>query len=138
MKAIFLRSAFNYDADEVSAETGIVFDPDDGVTHQSFAEEVDINTIVKRFGVTGQLPNGIHMPMSGDFTELPDFQSALNMVRQSEEEFMKLPAEVRKRFDNDPGMLIRFLEDGSNKDEAIKLGIVAAPVEETRKEEVPK
>lgn len=58
---MFLRAPFNYDTDKASLEAGSSrpIDPDtgeiidDGMTQQSFAEEVDINTIVRRFGLTG-------------------------------------------------------------------------------------
>lgn len=37
---------------------------------------------------------------------------------------MSLPAELRKRFRNDPGMLLAFLEDPQNRAEAESLGLV--------------
>jgi len=40
---------------------------------------------------------------------------------------MRLPADLRARFDNDPAQLIQFLENSDNKDEAIKLGLVNKP-----------
>lgn len=131
-KSVSLRAFNSYDADAVSRETGIAIDPEESVVQQQFADECDINTIVKRFGLTGELPNGIAMPVSGDFTGVTDFQSAMNLIRKSQEAFFELPAEVRERFSNDPARLMQFLEDPSNRDEAIKLGIVSKPVERTR------
>lgn len=115
-----------------SDECGISFDPEEGLAQQQFAEEVDINTIVKRFGLTGQLPENLRMPVSGDFTNITDFQSAMNLVVQAKEEFERVPAEVRARFANDPGELMAFLEDEKNREEAVKLGLVSAPPEKTR------
>lgn len=132
MKKFVVRGAFGYDADDVSRETGVAIDESESVVQQQFAEECDINTIVKRFGITGELPNGINMPLSGDFTNVTDFQTAMNTVRQAQESFMELPAEVRRRFNNDPARVLAFLDDEANRDEAIKLGIVAKPVEKTR------
>lgn len=129
---VFLRAPFNYDVDLASQESGIAFDPDEGLTQQSFAEECDINTIVKRFGLTGEVPSNLSMPVSGDFTGVSDFHSAMNMVVRAQEEFMKLPADLRKRFGHDPQELMAFLEDGRNKDEAIKLGLVQLPPEQPR------
>ena len=40
---------------------------------------------------------------------------------------MTLPADLRKRFSNDPGQLLSFLENEDNRAEAIKLGLVNAP-----------
>lgn len=127
-----LRAPGQYDPDAVSLETGLACDPDEGKTQQQFAEEVDINTIVKRFGLTGELPFSGRVPLSGDFTEVTDFHSAMNLVVEAEEAFMRLPADLRKRFDHDPGKLIAFLEDDANREEAEKLGLVNKPPEKTR------
>lgn len=132
MQKVFVRGLYNYDPDEASNAAGLKIDEAESVTQQQFAEEVDINTIVKRFGLTGELPNGVAMPVSGDFTGVADFQSAMNVVRQAQEAFMELPAEVRYRFSNDPARVVEFLDDPNNRDEAIKLGIVSKPVEKTR------
>lgn len=132
MQKVFVRTAYNYDADAVSKETGIAIDPEESVVQQQFAEEVDINTIVRRFGLTGELPNGVNMPVSGDFTGVTDFHTAMNLIRQSEAAFAELPAEVRERFANDPARVISFLDDEKNREEAIRLGIVAKPEEKTR------
>jgi len=128
----FLRSGFNYDVDEASVESGLSLDVADCVVQQQFAEETDINTIVRRFGVTGELPVSVRHPMVGDFTAVTDFQSALNALRQAEAGFADLPARVRARFDNDPGQLLLFLDDEANRKEAVELGIVMPEPEKTR------
>ncbi len=127
----FQRTMWNYDRMAASDESALVFDPDEDMTQQQFKEESDINEIVRRFGLTGQVPDGINMPMSGDFSEMvTDFKTAADMVRQSQEAFMELPAEVRARFYNDPQKLLDFMEDGRNRDEAVRLGILKAPPEQ--------
>lgn len=131
LRKIVLRSAFNYDADAVSEETGFACEGP-SKTQQQFAEEVDINTIVKRFGIGAPLPLTEQMPVSGDFTGVSDFTSAMRLVRQAEEAFYELPAEVRARFGNDPARVIEFLDDGRNREEAVKLGLVQPPPEKTR------
>lgn len=123
---MFLRSAFNYDTMQASNESGLSCD-DESLAQQSFKDECDINTIVRRFGLTGQLPGGdLNMPKSGDFTGLGDFHSAMNMVRRAQEGFLNVPADVRARFNNDPGALMSFLDDEANRDEAVRLGLVKA------------
>lgn len=119
------NTGFNKDNDLLSLESGLVCD-DDSLAIQSAEEESNINTIVRRFGLTGELPNNIRMPQSGDFTGIGDFHSAMNLVRSAQEEFLRVPAEVRARFNNDPARLISFIEDGANYDEALKLGLVNA------------
>lgn len=126
---VFVRSAFNYDMDEASNEAGLACPPEESKTQQSFKEECDINEIVRRFGLTGELPDDFRPPMVGDFTEVMDYKSALNAVIAADEAFMQMPGELRARFDNDPQKLLVFLEDGKNRDEAVKLGLLnpAAP-----------
>jgi phage internal scaffolding protein len=129
---MFLRAAYNYDADEVSLETGLSMDPDESVTQQQFKEECDINEIVRRFGLTGELPENVRMPVSGDFTGVSDFTTAMQMIQAAEEAFMQFPGDVRARFMNDPAQMIAFLEDGKNLKEAQELGLVPLPPEKTR------
>jgi len=124
---MFVRSGFNYDRDAVSVSSGLVCE-DMSRTIQSAKDESDINTIVRKFGLTGEFPNDLKMPQSGDFTDVPDFHTAMNLVRTAQEEFLRVPAEIRARFSNDPARLMAFVEDDANRDEARKLGFLADPV----------
>lgn len=123
MKVPFVRNPYNYDVMTVSNETGL-FCSDDSLAVQSAKEECDINTIVRRFGLTGELPNNVALPQSGDFVGVGDFHGAMNVVRAAQEEFMKVPADVRARFLNDPGRMIAFVEDDGNRLEAERLGLL--------------
>lgn len=110
---------------------------DESLALQSAEEESNINTIVRRFGLTGELPNDVAIPRTGDFTGAPDFHTAMNLVRQANEEFLRVPAHIRARFGNDPGAFIAFIEDEANRDEAARLGLlkmVVAPVSEVAPE----
>lgn len=78
------------------------------LTQQHFADEVDINTIVKRFGITGQAPFGNVNGVYGDFTGITDYDSALERIDTAKEKFMNLPPEIREKFGNDPGEMIRI------------------------------
>lgn len=122
---MFLRSSFNYDREAASNESALEC-LDESKAIQSAEEESNINTIVRRFGISGELPGGYAMPQSGDFTNIPDFHTAMNLVRKAQEEFVKVPAEVRARFNNDPGRFMDFFDDPANYDEALKLGLVNA------------
>jgi phage internal scaffolding protein len=123
MRQKFLRSAYNYDVDVASAESALTCE-DPSLAIQSAEEESNINTIVRKFGVTGQLPDQVAMPQSGDFTNIPDFHTAMNLVRKSQEEFLKVPADVRARFGNDPQAFMTFVEDDANREEARRLGLL--------------
>ena len=123
---ILWRTGYNYDRDAASDESGVDCSKDKGMTQQSFAEEVDINTIVKRFGITGEMPLQYDTPKYGDFEGVFDFQSAMNAVRDAAERFMELPASVRAKFQNDPQQLVEFVADEKNREEAIRIGLIDA------------
>lgn len=124
------RTPFNYDGDAVSRETGLEC-KDESLTVQSSLDETDINTIVARFGLTGELPSDYKPPLSGDFVDVTDYQSALNAVMAADAAFMEMPPSLRSKFENNPQKLMEFLADDKNRDSAIDLGLVpksAAPV----------
>lgn len=123
MKVPFLRTPFNYDRDKASDEAGLICE-DESLAIQSAADEANINTIVRRFGLTGQLPDQVAMPRSGDFCGIPDFHTAMNLIRTTQEEFLRVPAEIRAKFGNDPQSFMEFLEDEGNRDEARKMGLL--------------
>lgn len=94
-------------------------------TKQAMKEACDVNNILKKYQKT-QLITHVNKinGQYGDFSEVLDFQSSLNALRSAEEAFLGLPSSIRKRFSNDPGELLAFLSDSSNKDEALKLGLL--------------
>ena len=122
-KVPFVRNPYNYDMAAVSQETGLKCE-DPSLAQQHMKDECDINVIVERFGVTGQLPQAPLEPTYGDFSGVSDYHSALNAIRASEEAFMALPAKIRAKFDHDPNALLEFLQNETNRDEAIELGLI--------------
>jgi len=135
MKPPFVRSAYNYDVDEVSNLTSISeFEP--SMALQSELEATDINVILKRFGITGQLPTSVRAPQYGDFTGVSDYQSALDAISMAETAFLELPAHVRERFGNNPQTFVDFCSDEANRAEAERIGLVM-PKAEVIKEVVP-
>lgn len=116
-----------YDA---SSRTAISF-PNATMTKQSFKDECDINTILLKYQKTGFLdPAMVRARGSfGDFTSYDDYHSSLNQIIEAQEAFDQLPSSLRKRFSNDPGELLAFLEDPKNNEEAYKLGLREHPVE---------
>lgn len=107
-------------------------------TEQSHRKKCNINTIVNKAMRTGRLPLVDSIGQYGDFSQVGDYHSCLQAVRQADEAFMKLPADVRKRFRHDPHEFIAFMDDPKNLDEAVKLGLVErVPVEPVEPAEVP-
>lgn len=126
MEGPFFRSGFNYDRNAASDESGLDTGSEGGAK-QSFKDECDINTIVKRFGLTGELPSNVRTPVNGDFLNVPDFQTAMGIIRSAQEAFAEMPSAVRSRFHNDPAEFMDFVSDASNRAEAEKLGLVLPP-----------
>lgn len=128
MSSIVFATGFNHDRDAVSLASGLACE-DPSLARQSEAEDADINTIVKRFGLTGELPPNFRPPTFADFEGVVDFHTAMNAVRDAGERFMAMPPELRARFDNDPQRLIAFLGDESNRQAAVDLGLLVPPPE---------
>lgn len=122
---MFLRSGFpfNYDTNGDGDASGLLCE-DPSLAQQSAAQESDINTIVRRFHLTGQLPENLKVPVFQDFEGIFDYQSARNIIRAADEAFMRMPADVRSRFHNDGQEFVAFVSDDKNRAEAEKLGIV--------------
>lgn len=121
----FLRAEGNYDVDKASDEAGLCCE-DVSLAKQSFREECDINTIIERFGLGYEMPDGVVAPTYGDFTHVRDFHTAMNAIASANEAFDALPASVRARFQNDPGQFVDFVSEESNRAEAESLGLVVS------------
>jgi len=103
---------------------------DKPLTQQSAKDECDINVIIDRIKRGADLPDlGEKVPRYGDFSVVPtDLRECLNAVRMADDLFMSLDAKIRRRFDNDPALMLDFLNDSLNRDEAVELGLVEPPV----------
>jgi len=110
----FIRSPFNYDAAEASLSSGLICSPNEDRTQQKFKDECDINVIVRRFGITGQLPTDGRIPMYGDFTGIGDYRDALDAIRLAEQSFLQLPAAIRRELGDDPQRFVEFCQDPKN------------------------
>ena len=132
MKTVFCRSAYNYDMDLASDQAGLKC-LDASLTQQQFKDESDINTIVDRFMKSGVMPTPTNMPQYIDYEGVFDFQSAMNVVRAADENFMRMDAKIRARFNNSPQEFLEFFADPENTQEAIRLGLaIPQPVVETQ------
>lgn len=123
------RAPFTYDVDEVSELSGLHCLPEEDLTIQSFKNDCDINTLVKRFGISGEIPAPVDPGAFGDFTEAVDFQTAMEQLARGQAAFDSLPAAVRLEFDNDPAQLWDALhsEVPEVQDQLVKLGVLRAP-----------
>lgn len=119
----FFRTLFNYDRNQVSDDTATL-NMEPSLTRQEFANDADINVLVERMMRGEDIPTNTTPPKDGDFSELPDFTAATQMIRQAQQVFDALPARIRSRFQNEPQKYIDFFHDPDNYDEALKMGLV--------------
>lgn len=88
------------------------------LTRQEFADECDINILMKRYeahaiGGPGNL--GPLVPQYVDLSQAPqDLLGYMALMASAESAFMSLPAQVRKEFDNDPVTFVDFASDPEN------------------------
>lgn len=118
-----VKNPITYDRDKNSDNSTFIF-VNPSRTQQHFRDECDINSILQRFNVTGELPTGSVQPQYGDFSGITDYQSALNAVMAAQDSFLALPAKLRARFDNDPALFVDWASDEANKDEMKALGLL--------------
>lgn len=97
---------------------------------QSEAADTDINRIVSQFHKTGVLPAGYAEGIFADVSEIGDYRLAKARVMAAEAEFMRLPPQLRSRFDNDPLAFVEFAVEPGNRAEMEALGLLdpAPPV----------
>lgn len=119
---LFLRVADGSDADVVSDKTGLKC-VDKSRTKQEFKEECDINTIIDRFGIGYEIPQGVRVPQYADFSDAMDFHDALNAVRQASESFMAMSAATRAEFGNDAARFVEFCSRPENLPRMRQLGL---------------
>lgn len=121
-KPPFLRTPYNYDMNDASDESALHC-KDPTLTQQHMAADCDINVMVERYVIPENIPRVNVPPLQGDFTEVYNFQTALDKVIAAQRSFMEIPAKVRARFNNDPGEFLDFVSDEANRDEMRKMGL---------------
>lgn len=127
---------FNSRYSVTGEKPGIKF-TDPSATLQSFKDDADINCIIARYENTGVLVDPAvpvsRTPDFGDYSDMPTYQEAQNVLVAANNAFYSLSSKIRERFGNDPASYFEFvqsLEKGSdNYAEAVRLGIVNEPVD---------
>lgn len=127
------KTQFNFDRDAESERLGVhMFEKTR--TQQQFKEETDINTIMRKFGVTGELPQNVRMVLPDEYEDIGSYEDAMNAIRRADEAFMQMPSGVRSRFQNNPHLFTEFFSREENRLEAEKMGLVIpkpkAPVDQ--------
>lgn len=118
-----IRYHYQYDQQSASDQTAIThFDKTH--TQQAPAIDCDINEIVRKWTQQGIQPEVYaREPQYGDVSEGLTYRQALDKVLEAQDAFNLVPPNIRARFHNDPAEYLDFLNDPSNLEEAIKLGL---------------
>lgn len=98
-------------------------------TQQHFADECNINKMLNRYSQTGLINQNKRTPKFMNLIGVPQYLEAQSLVIRAQEQFAGLPAEIRARFGHNPAQLLSFLDNESNRPEAIKLGLIQDPEE---------
>lgn len=99
------------------------------LTKQSFQQESNINFIISKYRSTGLLEHrAVHEGNYGEFAAI-DFHEAMNAIRAAEAMFDSVPADIRKRFNNDPGQFVDFATNVENQEQLYELGLAERPIE---------
>lgn len=99
----------------------------DSMVRQAFKDEADINNIVARYEVSGQLPLTEQQARFGDVSDVRDYKASLDFVREATEDLEAMPQDARVRFFEDPRQFMSDLENAKNRDDLVQLGIFDAP-----------
>lgn len=127
-----------HDFDKPGGDRAIFHTEGPSLTRQEFAEECDINSIMARYeghviGGPGNLPPAV--PVYFDFASAPQtLLEFLTFMQDADRQFMTLPAQVRREFDNDAKLFVDFASDPDNLEQMRTWGLAApAPAPEPSK-----
>lgn len=96
---------------------------EESLTQQSDMEETDINVIMEKYRVTGQVPGVVQPAMYGDFSGNLSYRDAVERVKEANDAWAEIPAKIRRRFANDPQEFMNFVNDPENLPEMRKMGL---------------
>ena len=85
------------------------------LTDQSFKGQCKAKNIIDKFKKTGQVSHLAKKPGSyQDTSTMPDLHQAMIQVESAKNEFMQIPANIRKLFDNSMVKYNEFMLDPKN------------------------
>lgn len=93
-------------------------------TEQCHKDACDMNVILRDYHKTGLIRHAQQHKGRYDDVSGADFQQAMFIVKEAQDMFQALPANVRKRFGQDPAEFLAFVQDPANKDEMARMGIL--------------
>lgn len=113
---VFYRAMHDFYKDNGADRHTLIEGP--SMTRQEFAEECDINTIMRRYEGHGQGPGNLASnvePVYFDFASAPsNLMDYMAFMQSTESAFMSLSANVRREFDNDARLFVDFASNPAN------------------------
>lgn len=99
------------------------------LTRQEFMAECDINTIMAQYDAVLSDPmRSVREPQYVDMMSMPDtLMGAMAILNEARDAFFRLPAVVRRDFDNDPAQWADFASDPANVDKMREWGLAPLP-----------
>lgn len=125
---MFIR--VNKKGDQVRRRVCLDCSNDEPIVEQSHKAEVDINNIVKRHGMDLIQKTALLQSKLYQFDDVTgnDFQEAMFKVAKAKESFLRMPSEIRKRFDNDAAKFLDFVQNPDNSEQLVEMGLALPPV----------
>lgn len=104
--------------------SSISFEGDEGLTEQHHKKSCDMHVILRQAEKTGVLS---HVnAYGGQYMDMPsgvDFHQAQNIIAEATQMFETVPADIRKKFGNDPAEYLDFMQNEENRDKMIAMGL---------------
>nr|QJB18899.1 MAG: internal scaffolding protein [Microvirus sp.] len=111
-------------------DTDIDFGDEVSLTKQSDAAACDINNIMAPYARMDM--RDLLQSNPGQYLDLTDaktYHESMNIVVEAQAAFEALPANIRKKFGNDPENFLEFCSNPDNADEMVELGLAEAPAD---------
>lgn len=128
------RFRTQYDTDYKSEIFATDVGVDEDLVQQHMRDECDVNVIMRRYQNTGVLTHVNEQAnlIYGDFYDVPDYKSGVELMLAADQLFMELPSSVRDHFKNNAGDFLEFATDEKNIEQMREWGLAEkAPIENT-------
>lgn len=115
------------------ATAGTICTAEEGKTRQSEKDSADINLTIKKYNLQ---PLEFEIGWSGkvgayaDISGIGSYQELLGVVAKANEDFMRLPPEIRVKFMNDPAVMLDAWNEGKMADVFEEIGWLERKQEE--------
>jgi len=103
------------------------------LTKQSFANECNINHIMKKFQKSGLVDHlNENKGEYGNYIGYEDYHTSMNKILAADIAFSSIPSSIRANFNNDPAKFLEFAQNPENLDELIEMGLAPPKVPRDR------